>query len=151
MAAMSGSYAGSSARYCDRSFSKMTICGSRVSGCSRSPVTSASGSSASTWVAPLARSIRTSRPVLAPTELSASSEPPSALNAIGWLVSASSAAMVSSGRQSWPASSRIMTTMLPSGWGAMPHRTTSSASATQPMKPGFSTSLTSSPVTRSSR
>ena len=128
----------------------MTICGSLVSGCSRTPVTSASGSSASTWVAPLARSIRTSRPVLAPTELMASSEPPSALNAIGWLVSASSAAMDSSGRQSWPVS-RTMTTMLPSGCMAMPHRTASSASATHSMKPGFSTSLTSSPVTRSSR
>ena len=89
--------------------------------------------------------------MLAPTELIASSEPPSALNATGPLVSASSAAIDSSGRQSWPASSRTMTTIPPSGCGAMPQRTTSSASATQPTKPGFSTSLAISPLTRSSR
>ena len=44
-----------------------------------------------------------------------------------------------------------MTTMPPSGCGAIPARTTSSLSATQSTNPGFSTSLTSSPVVRLSR
>ena len=95
--------------------------------------------------------MRTSLPVLAPTELTPSSEPPSSLNAIASLVSASSAGTVSSGRQSASALSRTISTRLPSGRGAIVALTASCASATQPMKPGFSTSLVSSPVTRSSR
>ena len=87
----------------------------------------------------------------APTELIASRDRPSPLNATGPLVSASSAEMASSGRQSSVALPRTMTTMPPSGCGAIPARTTSSLSATQPMNPGFSTSLTSSPVVRLSR
>ena len=100
---------------------------------------------------PSATSIRMSLAVSAPTELVPSSELPSALNAIGSLVSASSAGMVSSGRQSASAVSLTRSTMLPSGCGAAVALTASCASATQPMKPGLSTSLVSSPVTRSSR
>ena len=95
--------------------------------------------------------MRTSRPVSAPTELIPSSDRPSSLNATGPLVSASSAEMVSSGRQSPAAVPRTMTTMPPSGCGAIPARMASSLSATQPTNPGFSTSLTSSPVVRLSR
>ena len=132
--------------------SSVTICGSRVSGWMLTSLTSACGSSASTSVAPVATSIRMSLAVSAPTELVPSSELPSALNAIGSLVSASSAGMVSSARQS---ASRAVPDQerrwLPSGCGAAAALTASCASATQPMKPGLSTSLVSSPVARSSR
>ena len=151
MAARSSATAGSRTRYCDRALSTTTICGSRVSGCTRTSLTSASGSSASTSTAPVARSTRSSRAVCAPAELVISSDWPSALNPTTSVVSASSAGTDSSSRQSASALSRTMSWNPPSGSGASPPRTTICASATQPMKPGFSTSLVSSPVTRSSR
>ena len=79
------SRAGSSTRYSMRSLTQVTTCSSRVSGCTRTPPPSASGSSASTNSAPLSRSTRTSRfySVSTPAELIASIEPPSALIAIG--------------------------------------------------------------------
>jgi len=89
--------------------------------------------------------------VSTPAELIASIEPPSALIAIGPLVMASSAGSVWSSRQSPSAPSRTLITKLPSGSSPTPTRVTSSVSATQPAKPGFSTCLTMSPVTRSSR
>ena len=63
------------------------------------------------------------------------------------MVSASSVEL--SGRQSASALSRTRNTRLPSGCGAAV--ATVRVLATQPMKAGFSTSLVSSPVTRSSR
>ena len=129
----------------------MTICGSRVSGSSTAPATSASGSSASTVVAPVARSTRVSRPVSAPAALIISSDRPSPLNDTTSLDVASSAGIVSSVRQSADAESRTSTFKDPSGSGSIAQRTTRSSSASQPAYPGFSISLTSSPVSRSSR
>ena len=86
-----------------------------------------------------------------PTELMASSDFPSPVNASTSLAGASSAGMVSSVRQSLSASSRTSRSKPPSGSGAIAPRTTMSSSASQPTYPGFSISLVSSPVFRSSR
>ena len=151
MASRSGSSEDSSTRYCNLSFSTAAICGSRVSGCSRTPVTSASGSAASTSAAPVTGSSLTSLLVSASSELSASSESPLAENETGPVVSESSAGMDSSGFHSSWASPRTMRSRLPSGCGASAALTVRLVSAIQSRKPGFSTSLTSFPVTRSSR
>ena len=82
IAVRSSATEGSSTRYSDLSLAKVTICGSLVSGWILTSLTSASGSAASTSSAPLAKSILTSLPVFAPTELTPSIEPPSSLNAI---------------------------------------------------------------------
>ena len=141
----------SSTRYSVRSFITVTICGSRVSGCSTTPSTSASGSSASTSMSPLATSTRISREVFASTGVMASSDRPSALNETTSLAVTSSAGTVSNRRQSSSIRSRTMRSRSPFGLGANPPRMTMSSSASQPMKPGFFTSRVISPVSRSSR
>ena len=129
----------------------VTIWGSRVSGCSTTPSTSASGSSASTSIAPLATSIRTSRAAFASSGVMPSSQRPSALNETTSEAVTSSAGMVSSCRQSSSIRSRTMSRMSPLGSGAKPARTTISSSASHPANPGFLTSRVISPLRRSSR
>ena len=92
-----------------------------------------------------------SRPVSVPSELMASKDVPSPLNASTSLAATSSAVMVSSVRQSASALSRTSRSIPPSGSGEIAPRTTMSSSASQPAYPGFSISLTSSPDVSESR
>ena len=142
---------GSSTTYVMRSLRIMTSSGSRVSGSSSAPVTSASGSSASTVDSPVAMSTRASRPVSEPAALIISSDRPSPLNDTTSVDVASSAGMASRNRNSSAPESRTRTLNDPSGSGAIAHRTTRSSSAIHPAYPGFSISLTSSPEDRCSR
>src|SRR5262249_39174638 len=141
----SGSTDGSSTWYSVRSLSTSTICGSLVSGWSIAPATSASGSSSSTWVSPVPRSILTSRPVSTSIELMASRDRPSPVNASTSLAATSSGGMVSNVRQPSSAPSLPSPSTPPSGSGETAPRTTMSSSASQPAYPGLSISLASSP------
>ena len=76
---------------------------------------------------------------------------PSWVKAMGEVVRESSCPNWMRGRHSSFSVSRTMTTMPPSGVGVRPARTLKSASARNPMKPGFSTIFSSSPLGRSSR